>query len=270
MEAAGALGRSGFSTYVEALREAVRARSRAFWIVAGLTTLAAALRFATLGVQSYHHDEIVTASRVLRDGFWHAMDAVGFSESAPPLYYALAWVWTQITGTGEFGLRSLSAAAGVATVPVAYLLGTELRGRRAGIAAAAFVAVNPMLLWYSQEARGYALLSLLTAVAALYFVRALNGPRKGEGAAGPGVLGDRLGACAGDPLLRDIPGCARGALAALATGEGCARWAGDRRCDRPPAGALGDPPDVLRARRVDRRSQSWPPALGGRRHLRRR
>jgi mannosyltransferase len=176
MEAAGALGRGNLSTFHEALREAVRARSRAFWIVAGLTALAAALRFATLGVQSYHHDEIVTASRVLRAGFGHAMEAVGFSESAPPLYYALAWLWTQLTGTGEVGLRSLSALAGVATVPVAFLLGAELRGRRAGIAAAALVAVNPMLVWYSQEARGYALLSLLTAVAALYFVRALNRP----------------------------------------------------------------------------------------------
>jgi mannosyltransferase len=174
MEAAGALGRSGLSTFFEAIREAVRARSRTFWVVAGLTLLAAALRFATLGAQAYHHDEIVTASRVLRGSFWHAMDAVGFSESAPPLYYALAWLWTQLTGTGEVGLRSLSALAGVATVPVAFLLGAELRGRRAGIVAAALVAVNPMLLWYSQEARGYALLVLFTAVAALYFVRALD------------------------------------------------------------------------------------------------
>jgi uncharacterized membrane protein len=172
MEAAEALGRGNLSTLYEALREAVRARSRAFWIVAGLTVLAAALRFATLGVQAYHHDEIVTASRVLRDGFWHAMEAVGFSESAPPLYYALAWFWTQVTGTGEVGLRSVSALTGVATVPVAYLLGAELRGRRAGILAAALVAVNPMLLWYSQEARSYSLLVLLTAAAALYFVRA--------------------------------------------------------------------------------------------------
>jgi 4-amino-4-deoxy-L-arabinose transferase-like glycosyltransferase len=174
MEAAEALGRGNLSTLYEALREAVRTRSRTFWIVAGLTVLAATLRFATLGVQAYHHDEIVTASRVLRDGFWHAMEAVGFSESAPPLYYALAWVWTQLTGTGEVGLRSVSALAGVATVPVAYLLGAELRGRRAGIVAAALVAVNPMLLWYSQEARSYSLLVLLTALAALYFVRALQ------------------------------------------------------------------------------------------------
>jgi 4-amino-4-deoxy-L-arabinose transferase-like glycosyltransferase len=178
MEAAGALGRGSLSTYLEAIGEAVRSRSRVFWIVAGLTVVAAALRFATLGVQSYHHDEIVTASRILRDGFWHAMEAVGFSESAPPLYYALAWIWTQVTGTGEVGLRSISALAGVATVPVAFLLGAELSDRRAGIAAAALVAVNPMLLWYSQEARAYALFVLLTALSLLYFVRALDRGRR--------------------------------------------------------------------------------------------
>ncbi len=181
MEAAGALGRAGLSTILDPVHEAARSRSRAFWIVAGLTLLAAALRFATLGWQAYHHDEIVTASRVLRSDFWHAMEAVGFSESAPPLYYAIAWAWTQFAGTGEFGLRSVSALAGVATVPVAYLIGIELRDRRAGIAAAALVAVNPMLIWYSQEARSYALLSLLTAVSLLYFLRSLDRGRGRDG-----------------------------------------------------------------------------------------
>jgi mannosyltransferase len=152
----------------------VRNRSRVFWIVAGLTVLGAVLRFATLGVQAYHHDEIVTASRVLRVGFGHAMDAVGFSESAPPLYYALAWLWTQVAGTSEWGLRSLSALAGVATIPVVYLIGRELRGARAGLLAAALVAVNPMLLWYSQEARAYALLGLFCALSLLFCVRALR------------------------------------------------------------------------------------------------
>ena len=158
----------------------MRDRSRAFWAVAGLTALGAVLRFATLGVQAYHHDEIVTASRVLRVGFGHAMDAVGFSESAPPLYYALAWPWTQVVGNGEWGLRSLSAFAGVATIPVVYLIGRELRGARAGLLAAALVAVNPMLLWYSQEARAYSLLGLFCALSLLYCVRALQGERSGE------------------------------------------------------------------------------------------
>ncbi|MFL5898567.1 MAG: glycosyltransferase family 39 protein [Solirubrobacterales bacterium] len=176
MEAAS-LPRRGRRSLAGSLVEKARARSRAFWLVAGLTVLGAALRFATLGLQSYHHDEIVTASRVLRVGFGHAMDAVGFSESAPPLYYALAWVWTQATGTGVWGLRSLSALAGVLTIPVAYLVGRELRGRRVGVLAAALVAVNPMLLWYSQEARAYALLALFCAVSLYYCVRALQEER---------------------------------------------------------------------------------------------
>ncbi len=178
MEATGALDRWSPAGFLDQARGAVRARSRAFWIVAGLTVLAAGLRLATLGVQSYHHDEIVTASRVLRGSFGHAIDVVGFSESAPPLYYVLAWLWVQVVGTGEFGLRSLSALAGIATVPVVYLIGLELRDRRAGILAAGLVAVNPMLVWYSQEARGYSLLVLFGSVAALYFVRALEQGRR--------------------------------------------------------------------------------------------
>jgi uncharacterized membrane protein len=169
-------------------------RSRTFWIVAGLTALGALLRFATLGDQAYHHDEIVTASRVLRVGFGHAMDAVGFSESAPPLYYALAWLWTQVTGNGEWGLRFLSALAGVATIPVAFFIGRELRGPRAGVIAAALVAVNPMLLWYSQEARAYALLGLFCALSLLFCVRALqpqpNSPFVADGET-KGELGGR-------------------------------------------------------------------------------
>src|SRR5207247_1213703 len=74
-------------------------------------------------------------------------------------------------GLGEGGLRSLSALFGVATIPVAYLIGRELGSRGAGLITAALVAVNPMLIWYSQEARAYALLVLLTAVSFLFFLR---------------------------------------------------------------------------------------------------
>lgn len=178
MEAA-TLRRGGPAALAQSAREALAERSRTFWIVVGLTALGALLRFATLGLQSFHHDEVVTAERVLQPDFFHTMDVVGYSESAPPLYYALAWFWTQFTGVGEFGLRSFSALAGTATIPVAFLLGAELRGRRTGLLAAALVAVNPMLLWYSQEARAYALLTLLCALSLLFCLRALrNGQRR--------------------------------------------------------------------------------------------
>jgi mannosyltransferase len=150
------------------------AYSTALWVVAGLTALGVAIRFSTLGLQSYHHDEVITAARVLPGSFLHMLHEVKRSESNPPLYYAIAWGWAKAFGLGEVGLRSLSALFGAATVPVAYLIGRELSGKRAGFIAAAIVAVNPMLIWYSQEARSYSLLVFFAAVSLLFFLRALR------------------------------------------------------------------------------------------------
>ena len=44
--------------------------------------------------------------------------------------------------------------------------------RRAGLIAAAAVAVSPVLIWFSQDARAYALAFLLTALSFLFFARA--------------------------------------------------------------------------------------------------
>jgi mannosyltransferase len=144
------------------------------WALAGLTGLAIAVRFASLGVQSYHHDEVITVARVLPGSFAEMLRAVRDSESNPPLYYVLAWAWAKAFGNGEVGIRSLSALFGAATVPVAFLAAREALSARAGLIAAAIVAVNPMLIWYSQEARSYALLVLLCALSLLFFLRALR------------------------------------------------------------------------------------------------
>ena len=147
------------------------AGSTVFWIAAGLVAAGVAVRFATLGLQSYHHDEVITAARVLPGSFGHMLHEVRRSESTPPLYYALAWVWSKYFGVSEVGLRSLSALCGAITIPVAFLIGRELAGRRAGLLTMAMVALNPMLIWYSQEARAYALVILLCAASLLFFLR---------------------------------------------------------------------------------------------------
>lgn len=142
--------------------------------VLSLTAAGAALRFATLGLQSYHHDEVITAMRVIPGGFGEMLDAVRSSESNPPLYYALAWAWAQLFGSGEWGLRSLSALFGAATVPLGYAIGRQLAGWRAGLVLTALLAFNPMLVWYSQEARSYAPLVFFAALSLLFFLRALD------------------------------------------------------------------------------------------------
>jgi len=155
-------------------------RSTALWMLAAVTALGVALRFSSLGVQSFHHDEVITAGRVIVGSFSHMLAEVKSSESTPPLYYALAWAWAKVFGTGEIGLRSLSALFGAATVPLANCIGSELSGRRAGLIAAALVAVNPMLIWYSQEARSYSLLVFFCAASLLFFARARRTQEGGD------------------------------------------------------------------------------------------
>lgn len=144
--------------------------------LAGLVLLGALLRFATLDLQSYRYDEAVTVGRVLHPGLSSTLSAVTHSESTPPLYYLVAWIWSRPFGTGEVWMRSFSALAGTASIAVVYLGAVALPlPRRAGLIAAAAVAVSPVLIWFSQDARAYALVFLLTALSFLFFARACRG-----------------------------------------------------------------------------------------------
>lgn len=141
------------------------------WLLVAITVLAAVLRFATISSQGYWLDES-QAVHELRLSFGGMLSAWSSYEGNPPLYLLIAWPWAKLVGTGEAGLRSLSALLGIALVPLVYLGGRELVSRRAGLLAAAFAAVNPFTIWYSQEAREYMLLGTLSAASLLFFARA--------------------------------------------------------------------------------------------------
>jgi hypothetical protein len=149
-----------------------------WWPLAALTLLAAALRLATLDLQSLWYDEAYTPVHVFHASLGATWRAYVHSENTPPLWYAIEWPITRVFGTGAVALRLLSALAGIATVPVAWAIGCELSGRRAAIVTAAFVATSPLLVWYSQEARAYGLFVLTAALALLSFLRALREPTK--------------------------------------------------------------------------------------------
>ncbi len=152
-----------------------------WWPLAALTLLAALLRFSTLDLQSFWYDEAFTPVHVLHPSLVATLHAVVHDENTPPLWYVLIWGWSRAFGTGMVGLRFPSALAGVATVPVAWGIGRELAGRtrdarRVAAVTAGLVAVNPLFVWYSQEARAYALFVLVVALAMFCFLRALREP----------------------------------------------------------------------------------------------
>jgi mannosyltransferase len=143
--------------------------------VAALTVLAAVLRFYRLGHQGFWFDEGNTALLVhFSPG--KMLGLIPQTESTPPLYYCVAWIWARVFGYGETGLRSLSAVCGVLLVPVLYGAGSKLLSRRGGVIAAALAACSPLLIWYSQEARSYEMLALLSGVSLLAFAYARVSP----------------------------------------------------------------------------------------------
>lgn len=150
-------------------------RNRYLLGLGALTAVGLALRFATIDVQSYWFDEALTVV-LLRKGLGEMLHLLPTTELTPPLYYVVGWLWSHIFGTGNLGLRSLSALLGAACVPVAYAATRELGSERAALTAAALTAFNPMLVWYSQEARPSALFVLLGALSVWLFLRAWREP----------------------------------------------------------------------------------------------
>jgi 4-amino-4-deoxy-L-arabinose transferase-like glycosyltransferase len=152
---------------------------RETWVVLGsvaaITAAAAGLRFYGLGKQSFWYDEAFSVFLVHQTP-GQLLNFLPVTESTPPFYYMCAWAWSRAFGMDEVGLRSISALAGTLTVPVMYLIGRRLGSHRSGLLAAALAACCPLLVWYSQEARAYSLLVLLSAIGLLFFIYARSRP----------------------------------------------------------------------------------------------
>jgi mannosyltransferase len=144
-------------------------------LLVAVVVIGATLRLASITAQSLWVDEATTAHE-MHLSLGALLHAVRVDETTPPLYFLLAWVWAKVFGSGELGLRLFSACLGIALIPLAYGCARELVSRRAGVVAAALVAVNPFMIWYSQEARSYALFAVFSAASFLFCARAWRDP----------------------------------------------------------------------------------------------
>jgi mannosyltransferase len=98
-------------------------------------------------------------------------------DGAPPLYYALLHYWTDLFGTSDLAVRSLSGLFGVASLPLAWLAGRRLGGRLVAWATTLVVATSPFAVRYSTENRMYALVMLLVLAGYLCLGSVLSRPR---------------------------------------------------------------------------------------------
>lgn len=135
-------------------------------IISGFLTIV----FLTISKASIWFDEAFSAY-IIRFNFaeiWHYTSV----DVHPPLYYFLLKIWSVFFGSSDFALRSLSAFFGVLTIILAYFLVKRLYNKKIALLASSFLAISPMLIRYSQEARMYTMVAFLSVLTVRAFYEA--------------------------------------------------------------------------------------------------
>ncbi|MFS8533208.1 glycosyltransferase family 39 protein [Sphaerobacter thermophilus] len=151
----------------------IYARLAHYGVLAAIVVAGAALRLTALNRQSLWFDEIDVVVRAQRPLDQVLRTFVAAGENGP-LYNILLALWVRLAGISEIAVRAPSAIAGVVGVLLIYLLGRRVAGATVGLIGAGLLAISPYHVWYSQEAKMYAMVVVLALASTYALVEALE------------------------------------------------------------------------------------------------
>ncbi|MFC1960176.1 glycosyltransferase family 39 protein [Chloroflexota bacterium] len=139
------------------------------------------LRLVNLGGRTLWYDEafaVLFARTGLTNMLYGTLTPVtgGAADIHPLLYYTILNGWLRIVGQTPAMVRLFSVFAGTLTIALVFRLATDLFDHQVGLVAAVITALAPFHIQYSQEARMYALLTLLLLLATWNYRRAWGQP----------------------------------------------------------------------------------------------
>jgi mannosyltransferase len=137
--------------------------------VAGPTALAAVLCCLQLTGRSLGFDEAATVTIAAQHGA-QLGSAIAHDGGNMSGFYVLLHLLMSWFGNGAVVLRLPSALGSVATVAFTGMISLRLFGRRAAVAAGLLAAVSLPLIFWAQNARGYALMVAFVCAAYLVFI----------------------------------------------------------------------------------------------------
>lgn len=136
--------------------------------------LALALRVHNFSSTSIWYDESVTV-RLAHDS-WLDIYRSSTKDVNAPFYPFLIKIWTYLFGFSLSSIRFFSVICSVFTVAVIFKIADVNFGRRAALVSSALITFSNIHIYYSEEARCYALLSLLSALSLFYFFELIKLP----------------------------------------------------------------------------------------------
>jgi mannosyltransferase len=172
----------------ESVRQMVLSRLLVRTVPALVTLLVVSWRITGA---SYWRDEAATVSAVRRP-LPALLRMLTHVDAVHGAYYLIMWPVARIAGSGEVAMRLPSVVAMAATAALITAIGARLVSERAGLAAGLVWAVLPGTSWYGQDARSYAMATLLACGASYLLLRLLDRPDRGR-IAGYGLAMAALG-----------------------------------------------------------------------------
>lgn len=147
-------------TGIEALRTATSGKNR-IGIIAGMLILSFAVRAWFLD-QPMRYDESINFLNFV-DGAWYRLLLY-----PKPNNHVLNSIFEKLSctvfGSGPIGIRLPAFVAGILLVLATSLTARKLAGAAAGFFSMLFLGLNPFLIFFSTNARGYSLLALLVVL----------------------------------------------------------------------------------------------------------
>jgi mannosyltransferase len=159
------------------------------WLmVAGLTLLAFLLRRFHLGAESLWFDEADIVAQA-RQPLGNLFEAFARAGENGPLYTLMLHFWMALYdgvpgaaramhllfgSSYEAPIRGLAMLFGIAGIPAIYALARKIGDTPLALISAALLAINPFHLWYSQDAKMYTLLVLMTLLTTWLYLLALE------------------------------------------------------------------------------------------------
>jgi hypothetical protein len=146
----------------------------------GLVLLAALLRFYRLDAQPVWCDETYFLQMAMHDGFVRTVLQTIVQDVYPPLFFLLLHAQSLVSLDIAW-LRLPMVLAGIAGVVLLWSILRRHFGPRAALLGGALAAVSPVLVFYTHEAKPYALLALLLLLLLDECLRCLEDPKRGWG-----------------------------------------------------------------------------------------
>lgn len=151
---------------------------KSFILLSIILLLGFVLRIILLD-QSLWLDEAISTLAVRENSLNDLVTTFLLGDFHPPLYYIILWLWTRVFGFSEIAVRFPSMIFSMLSIFVIYIIGKKLFDQKVGLISALLMALSPLLIYYSQEARMYSL-NIFVILCSMYFFVNLTQEKKSK------------------------------------------------------------------------------------------